>query len=254
MSNDSPAAAEGEPVFAKPAAFELRMALLFSAQFAPNAIAVAYFPLWLKDLAFSPEQIAFVLAAPLFLRVPASALISAYADRARDRVPVLVAVAFGSAALSAGFFFSTGYGAVLALALLLALVWGPQTPLVDSLALSGVRRFGSNYNLMRGTGSVAFLSANVAGGYIVAAAGPQIVPALLAGGFAVFTVLALAAPRLGRPRKQAILPGQALGEASMLKDKGFVLFVVAGAVIMSSHAHFYTFGSIYWRSSASART
>lgn len=240
--------ADSASVFVKPAAFEARMALLFSAQFAPNAIAVAYFPLWLKDLGFTPEQIAMVLAAPLVLRVPASALISAMADRAADRVPVLVAVALATSVLSAGFFLWTGYAAVLAIALAMAVFWGPQTPLVDSLALSGVRRFGSNYNLMRGVGSVAFLSANVAGGYIVAAAGPQIVPTLLTGGFAVLVVVALVAPRLGRPRRQAPLPGEALGQASLLKDRAFVLFVVAGAVIMSSHAHFYTFGSIYWRS------
>lgn len=245
MSVDSPAA---EPEFVKPAFFEARMALLYSSQFAPNAIAVAYFPLWLKDLDFTPEQIAMVLAAPLFVRVPAAALISALADRAPDRVPVMVAVAAASAALCAGFFLWTSYFAVLAIALVLAVVWGPQTPLVDSLGLSGVRRFGANYNFMRGMGSVAFLTTNVAGGYIVAAAGPQIVPTLLTGGFALFAAVALVSPRLGRPRRKAPLPGETLANASLLKDREFVLFVVAGAVVMSSHAHFYTFGSIYWRS------
>lgn len=234
--------------FIKPRAFEARMAALYSAQFMPNAVAVAYFPLWLKDLAFTPEQIAVILAAPLFVRVPASAFVSAWADRSADRVPVLLAFAVAAAAIAAGYFATTSYVAVLLVSLGLAMFWGPHTPLVDLLALSGVRRFGSNYAVMRGTGSFAFLAANVVVGYVVAWQGAGIVPLLFFGGFALFVPVALTAPRLGRPRRQAPLPGEALASASLLRDRAFLLFLAAGAIIMSSHAHFYAFGSIYLRS------
>jgi len=241
----SPAA---DSIFTRPAAFEARMAALYSAQFVSSAVSVAYFPLWLKDLAFTPEQISVVLAAPLFLRVPASAFVSAWADRSADRVPVLLACAVGAALIAAGYFVATSYALVLLLSLLLAVFWGPHTPLVDSLALSGVRRFGSNYAIMRGTGSFAFLTANVVAGYVVAAQGAGVVPSLLFGGFALFVAVIVLAPRLGPPRRRVPLPGEALMSPSLLRDREFVLFILAGAVIMSSHAHFYAFGSIYLRS------
>lgn len=234
--------------FVRPAAFELRMALLFSAQFLSSGVAVPYLPLWLAGLGFSPEQIALVLAAPLFVRVPASTLVSALADRARDRVPVLLACALASAALCTGLFVFHTYGAILVLSLLLAAVWGPHVPLVDSLALSGVRRFGSNYALMRGAGSVAFLLTNVGAGYVVAAHGAGTVPTMMLASFVLLIAMTVIAPRLGRPRRQAPLPGDVLpGQASLLGNREFVLFIAAGAMIMASHAHFYTFGSIYWR-------
>lgn len=224
------------------------MAALFSAQFIPNAITVAYFPLWLKQLALTPGEIAIVLAVPLFLRVPSAAFMSAWADRSRDRVPVLLACAIAAALASAMYFGSTGFLSVFAVSLALALFSGPHTPLVDLLALSGVRRYGSNYAVMRGTGSFAFLTANVVAGYIVAAFSPEIVPTLLLGGYLLFVAVTLTAPRLGPPRQRAPLPGEALASPSLLRDREFVLFVLAGAFIMSSHAHFYAFGSIYFRS------
>ena len=60
------------------------------------------------------------------------------------------------------------YAMVLAVSLALTVVWTPHSPIADSLALSGVRRFGSNYTAMRIWGSISYLCANVAGGFILA--------------------------------------------------------------------------------------
>ena len=49
----------------------------------------------------------------------------------------------------------------------------------NSLALSGVRRFGSNYSHMRIWGSIAFLGANFGGGVILSWTSPQAVPVIM---------------------------------------------------------------------------
>lgn len=246
MTGDSPA---GGPVFVKPKAFELRMAVLFGAQFMPNAIAAPYLPLWMAEKGLTASQIAMVVAAPNFVRILAAPAISAYADRSRDRVNVLMACAILSAGLAAVYFVTSTYAQILVLSLLLQVVWAPHTPLVDSLALSGVRRFGSSYTLMRGVGSVAFLMVNVIGGYALAWHGAQVVPGLVVAGLLLFIAATIAAPRLGPPRRRAPLPGEAAPQAaSLLKNTHFLLFVASGAMIMSSHAFFYAFGAIWWRS------
>ena len=56
---------------------------------------------------------------------------------------------------------------MLVVSLALSVVWTPHSPLADLLALSGVRRFGSNYASMRIWGSISFLCANLVGGIIL---------------------------------------------------------------------------------------
>ncbi|TIQ16362.1 MAG: MFS transporter, partial [Mesorhizobium sp.] len=84
------------------------------------------------------------LAAPMFLRVVTTPLLTALADRASDRAHVYIALMAASLALSAGYFLTPTCAIVLAVSLALTVVWTPHSPIADSLALSGVRRFGSN--------------------------------------------------------------------------------------------------------------
>ncbi len=69
----------------KPRHFELRMGLIFFTLFVPLGTHLPYFPLWLQAKGFHAEQIAVILAAPMFLRVVTTPLLTALADRANDR-------------------------------------------------------------------------------------------------------------------------------------------------------------------------
>ncbi|MDP3897396.1 MAG: MFS transporter, partial [Mesorhizobium sp.] len=171
------------------------------------------------------------------------------ADRAPDRVPVLIACAAMSVVLCAGFFLSNSYVVVLAVSVLLAAVWAPHTPLSDSIALSGVRRFGIDYAGMRVWGSISFLLTNIAGGYILARTGAGIVPWLMLGGLSTIIVAAVLLPRLGAPRVAAPNPSEVLPRVAFaLRQPYFLLIITASALGQSSHAFLYAFGSIYWKS------
>ena len=141
----------------KPRHFEVRLALIFASLYVSLGINVPYFPLWLEAGGFGAEQIAVILAVPMFLRVVTTPLLTAYADRANDRVNVLLVLVGLSVVIACGYFLPPSYGVVLAVSLALSVVWTPHAPLADLLALSGVRRFGSNYTRMRIWGSIAFL-------------------------------------------------------------------------------------------------
>lgn len=233
----------------KPRRFEMRISLLFAAIFVPVGIHLPYFPLWLDHIGFSAAEIAVILATPMFLRVVTTPFITAFADRARDRADVLVIMAAAALALSFGYFLEPTYAVVLAVSIMLAVFWTPHAPLADSLALSGVRRFGSDYSRMRVWGSAAFLSANLAGGAILSGTGPVAVPFILSAGLAGTVVMALLAPRLGPPRKPSPLSAADLQEgAPSLLTPAFVYFVAGAGLVNSSHGLIYGFGSIYWNS------
>lgn len=239
----------------KPGHFELRMSLIFLTIFAPLGIHLPYFPLWLEAKGFAPEQIAVILSAPMFLRVATTPFITAMADRARERSSVLVLMIAAALLLSLGYFLPPTYAVVLAVSLALAVCWTPQTPLADSLALSGVRRFGSIYARMRIWGSISFLAANLAGGAMLAAFGVGTVPAMISIGLAAALILSFFAPRLGPPRKASPLSATEIQEAApKLLNAYFLFFVIGAGVIISSHGFLYGFVSIYWKSIALSET
>lgn len=224
------------------------MSLIFAAVFIPLGVNVPYFPLWLEAKGFGPEEIAVILSAPIFLRVVTTPVITGMADRAKDRANVLIAISAASFLLSLGYFLTPTYAVVLAVTLALNIFWPPQSPLADSLALSGVRRFGSNYPRMRIWGSLTFLGGNFFGGIILAATSSDAVPVMIAFGLFTTLVAALITPRLGRPRVASPLSPTGLQEAApRLFNRYFLFFVTGTGVIVASHGLLYGFASIYWK-------
>ncbi len=231
----------------KPRSFELRISLLFGTLFVPMGVHLPYFPVWLEAQGFDAGQIAIILAAPMFVRVVTTPFITALADEARDRANVLIALIVATALLSCGYFLKPAYLPVLTVSILLGIVWTPHAPLADSLALSGVRRFGSSYPAMRIWGSASFLFGNLAGGAVLGQMGAGAVPMLITGGLAVTLLVALTAPRLGRPRRPSPLSAAELqADAPKLLNRYFVLMAGGAGLIVGSHGFLYGFSSIYW--------
>ena len=80
----------------RPRHFELRMAAIFFTLLIPNGIYIPYFPLWLTENGFGPEEVAVILSAPMFLRVVTTPFLTAMADRASDRANVYIALVAAS--------------------------------------------------------------------------------------------------------------------------------------------------------------
>ncbi len=233
----------------KPRWFEPRMAMIFFTLLVPNGIYLPYFPLWLEVKGFDPEKIAVILSAPMFLRVVTTPLLTALADKARDRANVYTALVGASVLTSAGYFLEPGYAIVLVVSLVLAVVWTPHSTIADSLAVSGVRRFGSNYAGMRIWGSISYLCANLAGGFILAASGAGAVPLIVFLSFCLALGAALFMPRLGPPRQASPLSAAGMQDgAPKLLGAYFLFFAAAAGVILGSHGFMFGFASIYWKS------
>jgi PPP family 3-phenylpropionic acid transporter len=233
----------------KPRWFEFRLAAMFFTLLIPGGTYIPYFPLWLEKHGFGPEQIAVILAGPMFLRVVTTPVFTALADRAKDRANVYVALVAASVLVSAGYFLPPTYGLVLAVSLLLAAVWTPHSPIADSLALSGVRRFDANYTAMRVWGSISYLLSNLAGGFLLAVFSVEAVPAIVFVAFCLTLFVGLFAPRLGRPRRPSPLSATEMQEkAPRLLSGYFLYFALGTGLIIASHSFINSFASIYWRS------
>ena len=135
--------------FEKPHRFELRLSLLFAALFIPNAIHLSFFPLWLEQRGLDPVEISTLLTLPVFVRLLTTPIFTHLADRSKERTNSLILISGLSLLFAAMLLIPMGYWSLVAVVALLATFWSPQVPIADSIALSGVRRYGLDYSSIR---------------------------------------------------------------------------------------------------------
>lgn len=234
---------------AKPGLFEARIGAMSAAGFAINGFYLPFFPVWLNMVGMGAAQISVILSTAMIARIVTAPFIMAFTDRSAERTNVLVVLSLLSVACAALFLVSRSFAALVAVSFVLGVVSGCQMPITDSVALSGVRRFGCDYARMRVWGSISFLLANLAGGVLLQHLGAAIMPGLLLAAFAATALAAFFMPRLGPPRRKTPLPGAVVQTAgrAFLKP-AFVLFMIAASLVQAGHALVYGFSSIYWRS------
>jgi PPP family 3-phenylpropionic acid transporter len=125
-------------------------------------------------------------------------------------------------------------------------------PLTETVAMSGVRAAGLDYGRMRLWGSLSFIAASFVGGWVVERLGAGSAIWLVVIGAALTTAAAhgLAQPiGLGRLKAATSPPRLSLADAaSLVRSRPFLIFLAAAGLTSASHAVFYTFGTLQWRS------
>jgi PPP family 3-phenylpropionic acid transporter len=100
-------------------------------------------------------------------------------------------------------------------------------------------------------GSLSFIAASFGSGLAVGTIGPQIVLPILVAAVALMVVAAHLLPRelAGRgPAAPSALRGLKLEDAlRLVRAPLFLLFLLAASLIQSSHALYYSFGTLNWR-------
>ncbi|MBA8878473.1 MFS transporter [Phyllobacterium myrsinacearum] len=233
----------------KPSRFELRLALAYFAIFISSGLHLPYFPLWLEFRSLSPTEISIVLSMPLFVRVIAAPLVSILADQSNDRAHILTIATILAVIVAAFYFLPFNFFGILMVSLLLAAPWTSQVPLADTIALSGVRRYGADFARMRVWGSIAFLLASFAGGVLIQHTGEWIIPTVLLCALVAACGMSFVVPRIGKPRRLSPLSDIDMANAGRaLRRPAFVTFLIATGITQASHAYGYSFSAIYWKS------
>jgi PPP family 3-phenylpropionic acid transporter len=228
-----------------------RLGFLYAALFLVIGCYLPYLPVWLQWRALDADQIAILLAAPLYVRVVFTPVISFTADRLGSRRLIIIALAWGSLASFVLLWLSAGFWQMLLAAVVLAINWTTIMPLIETVAVSGIRNSGLDYGRVRLWGSLSFIAASLGAGVAIQVWGPGVVlPMLLAA--AAFMVLgAYLVPRGMEPReKRAASVSRRLNfrdAFALVHAPLFLLFLLAAALIQGSHALLYAFGSLHWR-------
>jgi len=233
-----------------PASPALRLGVFLCAVFAAGGISSAFLALWMADRGLTAAEIGIVLS----LASAARALAAPLWGRLADALPLRVALTIGAATALAGNLLlapSAGFWPVLLAVMLQSAGASALMPLADAVSLALARAGRLDYGRVRASASAAFMAANALGGVAVGAAGLFLVPLLMAAGHAVATAIGPALPHTGAaPARQAGF----FASLGLLRRRGFLLTVLASAVIQGSHAAYYTLAALHWRAAGHSET
>ncbi len=228
----------------------LRISLFFGALFLAYGVVVPYFPVWLNARGLDPLQISTVTALPLFIRLLVTPSIGLLADRLGNYRLVIVTLAWSALALILALSLVGGYLPILVIGVAFLLANGTMLPLIETIAVGGVRTQGLDYGRMRLWGSITFIIANFVGGIAIEALGGSFALWMIA--FAAVSTIAAAHALPPPPVTAQTVTTQRVSwrtssPARLLQSRLFILFLIAIGCTHGAHATFYTFGALHWQ-------
>jgi PPP family 3-phenylpropionic acid transporter len=156
----------------------------------------------------------------------------------------MISAAVVAMTLSLAYIPSHGFVPILLVAAFLGIAASALGPLADALALALTREGKMEYGPVRAAGSISYMVMTAAAGQGLALVGAALVPWLQAIGYGLAALFARLLP-------EAVAPPAAprvLGGWALLRLPAFRLTIACTALIQGSHAAYYGFAALYWRS------
>jgi len=233
-------------------AFAVPVALFYGALFVVYGMYVPFMPVWLDWKGLTAEQISAVIAAPLFLRVLVTPAVAVAADRTGYHRTYLIRLAWAALGFVLLLAWSDSFLAIMAFAVALMISNSTIMPLIDTIAVQGVRLRGLDYGRLRLWGSLSFVAASFAGGVAITEFGGGAGIWLIAGGCALTLLAAYRVPDGSadsplRTAGKAMPIWKAREPRDLLAQREFRLFLIAAGLAQAAHATFFAFGTLLWQ-------
>ncbi|WP_454724606.1 MULTISPECIES: MFS transporter [Cupriavidus] len=218
--------------------------LYYIALYAPVAITISFFPLWIRAQGLDDRQTGLVMALGAALAVLVNPAVGAIADQYRSRKAILLAMVGGSVLSAALLFSAEGFVGVLLVFLATKAFSASLIPLSESMALAGVPRYGLDFGRLRSAGSMSVVAVSVMLGWLVDRAGTGVIAIAFLVTYLGQGLLALRLPNDNVAVRHTV-KGPLL---QVLQVPGFTLFLASAAVSQACHGFFYSYSALYWNS------
>ena len=226
--------------------FALKLGFFYAAYFFFGGVQLPFFPLWLEARGLETGMIGLVIAVPTVMRIVATPVITRQADRRAALKSALVIGSIVGVCAMTLVGLAEGAIAILIVFVIAMTALAPMLPLADAYALNGLGVRGRSYGPVRLWGSVAFIAGNVGAGLALELIAPGHLIWLLVASLAMVVAAAVALTPLDTARPP---PGaRTASPSSLIRNPAFLAVALAGGLIQSSHALYYGFSVLQWRS------
>jgi PPP family 3-phenylpropionic acid transporter len=223
---------------------KIRLGLLYFSMFSFIGIHMPFWPVWLKSKGISPSGIAVLTALAFALKIVFTPIVSSIVDVSGKKREAIVVLAFGLFAGCMLFFLTDSFLAIFLLTTAAFACWSPIMSLAESLTTVNAKRHGLDYGKIRLWGSIAFMIIAMSSGKLLEQFGEPVLLWSICGAACLLFVSACILPKTNFEAPKA----KKAGTSVFFKHKWFVYFLLATTLIQGSHAAYYTFGTIHWRS------
>lgn len=219
----------------------LNLSAFYFFYFAYLGAFAPFFALYLTSVGMNAVEIGVLMALPQLTRILAPHLWGWLADHSGRRIGVVrISGAAGMVAFL-GVFAGDSFAWLFAVLFAMMFFWSAALPLVEATTLSKLGDETARYGRIRVWGSVGFIAAVVAVGYLIDATSPRsvlwVIAGLMAGMLLLSFTLAEARPE---PHESDDLP------VWQIVRKPAVLAVIgASALMAAAHGPYYTFYTIH---------
>lgn len=210
-------------------------------------VYLPFWAVWLNSLGIPAGDIGVLLGLGLGVRCFANMVLTPRVHQVEHLLPALRWLAVLSLICCVSFVMVSGnLIALTAVIVLFNILVGPVIPLTDSLANYYAKHGHLDYGRTRLWGSIAFIVGSTIAGMAAAEFGAAVIPWVAVGGLAAALLLSL--------RQPTVLPSEATTVRQprppllgILRDKRVMRFLIIVALLQGSHAAYYSFSAMYWK-------
>jgi PPP family 3-phenylpropionic acid transporter len=216
-------------------------ALFLFVYYAFMGTLTTYAPLYFASWGVGAAEIGILMSLVQVMRIVGPTLWGWVADHSSRRVLVLRMTALGAVAAYSGIVLGTGYLHFFVAMACLNLFTSAQAPLTEALMLAEMRGDTSRYGRVRLWGSLGFVAAVMAVGFLLDRLGVAALPWL--AGAVLLLVLAQSLRIREAPRPEG--PHAAPPLLDVLRKPAVIAFFAQAALMVAAHTSLYAFYSLY---------
>lgn len=220
-----------------------RLGLFYAAMFFAVGVQLPFWPAWLSGRGLSAGEIGALLAIGQWIKLATNPLAGIAADRSGAPRRIMLLSSLAAVAGFVLFVPAQGFASLLLLSALTGACLSALLPLGDNVALAAAYAGALDYGRVRLWGSLAFIVAALLTGRLVEASGAESVLWLLIAAAALIVLACAGLPQSGNARAMPErAPWRGLARPRLL------IFLAAASLVQGSHAVYYGFGTLHWRS------
>ncbi|MCG7897077.1 MAG: MFS transporter [Candidatus Thiodiazotropha weberae] len=209
--------------------------------FASLGAMLPFWGLYLQDRGYSPAEIGELMAVIMVTKLIAPNIWGWIADHTGRRMPIVRLASLFSVICFIGVFFVEGYWALALVMMLFSFFWNASLPQFEAVTMSYLHERIQHYSRIRLWGSVGFILAVLALGFMLEQWGVGLVPKVVLGLYLGIFLYSLLVPEKGAGVVQHT-QGSIL---DVLKRREIIAFLLVCFLMQASHSAYYAFYSIY---------